>query len=112
MKRCTLLLALLLCACGGDKKPAASAPLPPPADPALAKVFDSTCRTCHANPASGAPQAGDTAAWSKRVAQGKDTLLTHTMSGFQSMPPMGLCMQCDEAQFTALIEYMSGAKLQ
>ena len=111
MKRCTLLLVLLLCACGDKTPPAAAKAYAPPSDPALAKIFDTTCRTCHANPASGAPQAGDTAAWSKRMAQGRDTLLTHTMSGFQSMPPMGLCMQCDEAQFTALIEYMSGVKL-
>ena len=108
-----LLFTALLCACGGSPPPAAApAVAAPPSDPALAKIFETTCRTCHAVPSSGAPQAGDVAAWKPRVAQGKDTLLAHTINGYQRMPPMGLCMQCGDAEFTALIEYMSGAKLQ
>ena len=110
--RALVAIAITLTACGDKPAAPPAAAAPPPSDPALAKIFDTTCRTCHAVPASGAPQAGDVAAWKPRIAQGKDTLLAHTINGYQRMPPMGLCMQCSETEFSALIEYMSGAKLQ
>jgi len=102
-------LALLLGGCRDDSKPAVTQA--PPADPALAALYASTCQTCHANPASGAPLAGDAAAWAPRLAQGVDRLLEHSINGYQGMPPMGLCMQCSEAQFLALIGYMSDQPL-
>jgi len=33
---------------------------------------------------------------------------TH-ISGYKSMPPLGACMDCNEKQYRALIEFMSGA---
>ncbi|MHC5789259.1 MULTISPECIES: c-type cytochrome [Pseudomonas] len=115
-----LFLGLLLSACGEAEPPAAvrldAAPLDAarlsPADPALAQVYASSCQLCHANPASGAPLAGDAKAWAPRLAQGADTLLDHSINGYQGMPPMGLCMQCSEAQFLALISFMSGHSFQ
>ncbi|MDH4567433.1 cytochrome c5 family protein [Pseudomonas sp. BN414] len=83
-----------------------------PADKALAQVYDNSCRMCHANPASGAPQTGDVAAWSPRVAQGVDSLLDHSINGYNGMPPMGMCMQCSEEEFLALISFMSGQPVQ
>jgi hypothetical protein len=35
-----------------------------------------------------------------------------TFNGYKSMPPMGGCMDCDEDQYRALIDYMSGTKLK
>ncbi|OLF53173.1 c-type cytochrome [Pseudomonas chlororaphis] len=107
-----LLLGGLLAACG-DK------PAPPPAaavqrmpdDPALARLYDSSCKLCHANPASGAPLTGAVQAWQPRIAQGADTLLDHSINGYNGMPPMGLCMQCSEEQFLALIRFMSAQDL-
>ena len=52
------------------------------------------------------------AAWNPRIAQGTDTLLDHSINGYNGMPPMGLCMQCSEAQFVALISFMAGVELQ
>ena len=106
--------AVLLAACGKHEPapPGAAADLKAePADAALVQVYDSSCKLCHTNPASGAPLVGDHKAWAPRIAQGADTLLDHTINGYQGMPPMGMCMQCDEDQFTALIEFMSGARL-
>jgi len=110
------LLALvgLLGGCGDDAAPPAtgnSAALAP-ADPALAKIYDSSCKLCHANPASGAPQSGDAKAWQPRVAQGADSLLDHSINGYKGMPPMGMCMQCSEDEFLALISFMSGQPVQ
>lgn len=110
-------LGLLLAACGNDKSGAAAAPAaavtpPPPASAAVQKIYDTTCHSCHGSPASGAPQAGDTKAWAPRVAQGKDTVLSHVINGYKGMPPMGLCMQCSEDDFVAVTEWMSGGTLK
>ena len=110
-----LSLGLLLSACGEAEPPAAvrlDAVRQSPADPALAQVYASSCQLCHANPASGAPLAGDAKAWAPRLAQGADTLLDHSINGYQGMPPMGQCMQCSEEQFLALISFMSGHSFQ
>ncbi|WP_448681702.1 c-type cytochrome [Pseudomonas nicosulfuronedens] len=108
-----LLAVLGLAGCGDDAAPptASSAALAP-SDPALAKIYDSSCKLCHANPASGAPQSGDAKAWQPRVAQGADSLLDHSINGFKGMPPMGMCMQCSEEEFLALISFMSGQPVQ
>ncbi len=45
-----------------------------------------------------------------RLAQGIDTLLDHSINGYKGMPPMGMCMQCSEEQFRALIDFMSAAQ--
>jgi cytochrome c5 len=115
-----LSFSLGLAACGGggkeEKAAAAAAAVSAavaatPADPALAQVYDTSCKSCHTNPAAGAPLAGNAQAWAPRIAQGKDTLLDHTINGYLGMPPMGMCIQCSEDDFQALIEFMSGAKL-
>jgi cytochrome c5 len=114
---CTVGAAALLGACG-DHRPAGppSAGAPPAAAVALSSdlqaVYDRSCKNCHAVPASGAPQAGDARAWAPRIAQGGDVLIEHTFSGYKSMPPLGACMDCNEKQYRALIEYMSGASLE
>lgn len=102
------LLAVCLVACGEAVEPFDSAAASArPADPALAHVYDSSCKICHAVPSSGAPLTGHRQAWQPRLAKGMPTLLDHTIHGFQNMPPMGLCMHCSEAQFQALIDFMS-----
>lgn len=117
MRRIALLLAVLglLTACDDTPKhppERATAATAMPAAPALAQVYDTSCKLCHANPASGAPLTADKAAWHPRIAQGTDTLLDHSINGYNGMPPMGLCMQCSEAQFVALISFMAGVERQ
>lgn len=104
---------LLLSACGSEPPPPAptAAAVPAaatPADAALDKLYTVSCKTCHGVAGTGAPLTGDTAAWQPRVAKGIDTLLDHTIAGFQTMPPMGLCPQCSAEEFEQLIEFMSG----
>jgi cytochrome c5 len=113
--RIALWLALggLLVACGDKPAPPSAATLQQlPDDSALARIYDSSCKLCHANPASGAPLTGDVQAWRSRIAQGADTLLDHSINGYNGMPPMGLCMQCSEEQFLGLIRFMSAQDLQ
>ena len=110
-----LLLVAVLGACGEEPKSTdtrAQAASAVPADAALARIYDSSCKLCHANPASGAPMSGDLGAWKLRIEQGAETLLDHTINGHNGMPPMGMCMQCSEEDFLALISFMSGQQFQ
>ena len=106
-----LCMALALAACGKSQTAVpATGTAASPADPKLAKIYDQTCKACHTNPASGAPQAGDRNAWQPRVAQGMPALLQHAVQGYKGMPPLGSCMDCTETEFEALIRFMSGAQ--
>lgn len=68
-----------------------------------------SCALCHASGAGGAPRAGDEAAWSSRVQNGRAILMKHTVEGLRRMPPLGYCMDCDLEDFAAMIEMMAGA---
>jgi len=117
-----LLLIMLVGACSRpDAAPVASAPLPPseaiatraellvPADAVLAGIYDRSCRSCHAYVDSGAPLAGHNAEWDRRLAQGLDVLVEHTRAGQGAMPAMGMCLDCDDADFEGLIRFMATA---
>ncbi len=81
-----------------------------PADARLAGLYETSCKTCHTIQGSGAPLAGDVAAWAPRVKQGMPTLVGHTVQGFKAMPAGGQCAGCTVADYEALIHFMSGAK--
>jgi cytochrome c5 len=53
------------------------------------QVFTKVCSACHGAGINGAPKVGDRAAWGPRVAQGKEALYTHAITGIRSMPPRG-----------------------
>jgi len=102
---------VVLAGCGGGAGAQAPAAPAVAASPAILRIYETTCKSCHAVPASGAPQAFDAKAWAARVAQGRQVLIEHAIDGYKGMPPMGMCPQCSEEDFTALIEYMSGSRL-
>lgn len=106
-----LTIGLLLASCsrpepGSGAGSAISPASLEPADPALAEVYNRSCRSCHAQGAAQAPLTGDATAWGPRLDQGMETLLNHTINGYQGMPPMGMCFDCSEVQFEALIRFM------
>ena len=76
------------------------------AQPDMAK-YDKSCKVCHATGAAGAPKTGDAAAWEPRLAKGMDTLVQSVTNGLNAMPPRGMCFDCSDADYKALIEYMS-----
>ncbi len=103
-----LLLWLGTTACGGKPPPApANVGDLLPADAELADIYQRSCRSCHIVADTSAPLTGDTAAWQGRMDQGMDTLLQHVVDGFGGMPPLGMCFECDEQQFIALIQFMA-----
>lgn len=81
-----------------------------PADETLAAIYNRSCRSCHTIAATGAPLTGDTQAWAVRLEKGMPTLVDNVVNGFGGMPPFGLCMDCDAAQFEALVTFMASGK--
>lgn len=80
------------------------------ADRPAETLYNQSCIACHSSGAAGAPKTGDTKAWEARLAKGMETLLANTKSGINSMPPKGMCWDCTDAEYTALIEMMAKAK--
>lgn len=69
--------------------------------------YDKSCVYCHTSGAAGAPKIGDEAAWKPRLEKGMDTLVKHVKEGYNAMPPGGMCGDCSDADYRALIEYMT-----
>ena len=79
-----------------------------PSDPRLAGLYAQSCKACHTAPDSGAPLAGDKAAWEPRWAKGLPALLKSTVGGLNGMPAGGQCFACTQADFEALIRFLAG----
>lgn len=76
-------------------------------------VYKAVCAACHTTGAAGAPKLGDTAAWSPRLAQGYDTLVTHAVGGIRAMPAKGGNPDLDDVEVARAVAYMgnqAGAK--
>ncbi|MGB1907519.1 MAG: c-type cytochrome, partial [Spongiibacter sp.] len=56
---------------------------------------------------NGAPRTGNEQDWAPRLATGMDTLLDHTRNGYNAMPPRGMCINCSDDDFRALINFMA-----
>jgi cytochrome c5 len=70
-------------------------------------LYQKSCFACHSTGAAGAMKTHDTAAWQPRLAKGMPALLQSVKKGINAMPPTGMCATCTDADFTALIEFMS-----
>ena len=73
-------------------------------------VYKAACVACHGAGIAGAPKSGDKAAWSARIAQGKPTLYTHAVAGFQGkggvMPAKGGNASLPDADVKSAVDYM------
>jgi cytochrome c5 len=69
--------------------------------------YAKSCQVCHANGAANAPKTGDVAAWEPRMAKGMDALVQSVANGLNAMPPKGMCFDCTDEDYKALIEYMA-----
>jgi len=115
------MLALALAACSRQpaptspqvQGPAAQNPAPPakpaePSDAHLAQLYDSSCRACHGQRGTGAPETGDAVAWAPRRAKGMPALMDSVVKGKNAMPAGGQCFSCTPKDYEALIHFMSG----
>ena len=69
--------------------------------------YGKACATCHGAGVLGAPKKGDSAVWQPRLTQGMDVLLSHVKNGYKNMPAKGLCNDCSDDDYIALIKLMS-----
>lgn len=75
---------------------------------AVEDSYNKTCAICHAGGAAGAPKTGDEKVWNQRIEEkGMDTLVKNASKGINAMPPKGMCFDCSDEDFKALIEYMA-----
>lgn len=72
--------------------------------------YNKTCSVCHASGAAGAPKTGVAAEWEPRMAKGMDVMVESVDKGLNAMPPKGMCFDCSNDEFKALIEYMAAPK--
>lgn len=80
------------------------------ADKAVVDRYGKTCGVCHATGVGNAPKFGDANAWKPRLAKGDDKLLASVKNGLNAMPPKGMCNDCSDADYKALIHYMAAGK--
>ncbi|GAA5525951.1 hypothetical protein Maes01_02529 [Microbulbifer aestuariivivens] len=71
------------------------------------QLYQRTCISCHSNGLNGAPRTGDQSVWAVRMEKGMDTLVENARNGFQAMPPRGLCFDCSDEEYAALIHLMA-----
>ena len=79
------------------------------------QVYNAACAACHTSGAAGAPKTGDAAAWSARLGQGYDTLVSHAIKGIRGMPAKGGNPDLDDLEVARAVVHManaSGGKLK
>ena len=72
--------------------------------------YNKSCGVCHNTGAANAPKTGDAAAWAPRLEKGMDALVQSVNNGLNAMPPKGMCFDCSDDDYKALIEHMAAAK--
>ena len=71
------------------------------------QMWAASCALCHVDGNALAPRVGNAQEWSPRLAKGQQTLVDHTIEGFNAMPPLGYCMACEADDFAAMIDFMT-----
>ena len=76
-----------------------------------AGIYSGVCVSCHGSGIPGIPQVGDAAAWSERVAKGKDALYANAINGYTGtsgipMPAKGGNPALSDAEVQAAVDYM------
>lgn len=93
--------------CMSGEACAAAPAVPASAGPKSGKdLYASVCATCHGAGVLNAPKFGNAADWAPRVAKGMDTLYTHAIAGFNSMPAKGTCAACSDDEIKGAVKHM------
>ena len=73
------------------------------------KMYDASCKLCHATDKMGAPAVGDANAWKSVMEKGMDKVLVNAIKGTGGMPPKGGNMDLSDADIKEIVDYMIGA---
>lgn len=69
--------------------------------------YNKSCAVCHNAGVAGAPKTGDAQAWAPKLEKGMEALVQSVKNGLNAMPPKGMCFDCSDAEYQALITYMA-----
>lgn len=74
-------------------------------------IWLETCRECHGNPMSDAPQVKDAGNWARRAVKGREVLYAHALNGFEGesgteMPARGANPALTDDEVKAAVDYM------
>ena len=69
-------------------------------------IYTQVCAMCHDNGVAGAPVRGNEYEWASRIDQGWDTLLDHSINGFNAMPARGGNPNLSDDEVAAATAYM------
>ncbi|MEI7934556.1 MAG: c-type cytochrome [Chlorobiaceae bacterium] len=74
-------------------------------------LYESNCASCHDSGSSGAPKLGNKAAWSGRMAEGKNIMIKKAIEGIDGkigmMPPRGGNTSLTDEDVKTVILYMT-----
>lgn len=77
------------------------------------RTYTQSCAACHNSGAAGAPRFGNSEDWSARLEKGFDTLVQHTIEGYNNiMPPRGMCFDCTDEQLGEVVQYILDESVQ
>lgn len=70
--------------------------------------YMASCFACHSTGAAGAPKVGpgNAGEWEPRLEKGLDAVVANAINGMNTMPPKGLCFDCNDADLRAIVEFM------
>nr|WP_305121279.1 c-type cytochrome [Microbulbifer elongatus] len=77
---------------------------------AVADKYQKSCHICHDTGVANAPKVHDVEAWKPRMDKGMNALLNSVKNGLNAMPPGGMCPDCSDGDYKALINYMASPK--
>lgn len=69
-------------------------------------IYEQSCSLCHASGVGEAPITGDTAAWTDRLATGRDAMLANAIDGIGVMPPKGGHLQLSDEDVASAVDYI------
>jgi len=71
------------------------------------KLYDASCKLCHATDTMGAPKVGDASTWDKVMKKGMDKVLVNAIKGTDNgMPAKGGNTDLSDADVKEIVEFM------
>ena len=84
--------------------------LPPEMDDGVVskaeKMYNESCKLCHATDQMGAPAVGDVAAWRKVTEKGFEKVVLNAIDGIGGMPPKGGFENYTNSDVKTIVEFM------
>ena len=70
------------------------------------KIYQQACLMCHGAGVAGSPMTGDAAAWSARIAQGREKMVSNAINGIGVMPPKGGQSQLSDEEVALAVDFL------